>query len=375
MTDETSQAVLDDFQAAWERYESLQEELSPIAIETVERLDDHRVTLDRLFDAYEDRATGSGDFGGYITFQQNVTQLVSSLPDDLPEREAFEEVNEIANKRRLSKADFEAARRALDPVRDIIDIRNDLANAREDLHEHRIALKERISELDEQIEEVDRVIELGQVDIHQPLDDIRDPIDRYNDAVADDFHSYLAETPVQDVFAFIEKSGAFPLVHVPKPPESLKAYIQSTELGLTLYELREYADYSRSKLSHYIDDPGRFKAEVATEQTYLASINADPFRIDWPPPPAAELRWLMKELLPVVARFASESTVSALRQVRDACIHPEHYSTLRAVAVARHELTDEQREQLAAGSVEPQRQAYLTAKERIQRTLKEAPDV
>lgn len=375
MTDERSQELLDAFGAAYDRFRDLQDDLDPITLETVETIDDALITFDRLFDTFEDRATGSGDFAGYITFQQKVASLVSGLPDDLPERDAFEAVEAIAQQRRLSEADFEDAREALEPARAIVETRNDLFAAREALHERRLDLHERLDDLDDRIEELDRVLELGEVDIEKSVADIRDPIETFNDAVTEDFHTYLGETPAPDVIEFIRKTRSFPLVHVPQPPTDLRRYLTATETDLTIYELQEYANYSRSKLEHYIHDPGRFKTEIATEQTYLASIDAEPFHIEWPPLPANELRWKIRELLPLVDRFGSESTVAALRSVRDLIIHPDRYHELRDVAVARNELTEAQREKLAAGAVEPERDAYAYAKQRISKTLDETPEV
>ncbi len=107
--------------------------------------------------------------------------------------------------------------------------------------------------------------------------------------------------------------------------------------------LLEYADYSASKLDHYVDDAAALRSAVATRQTYLRRLDAEPVRVDWPPPSATALPWLCRAYRSVVARFADESVVAALREVRGLA-ERDDYERLRESALARSELTEAERD-------------------------------
>ncbi|WP_336336389.1 DUF7118 family protein [Haloarcula brevis] len=308
--------------------------------------------LERLLDSYDGRATGGGDFEAFMEFQGQVGTLTEDLPEDLPERDTFEELDDFLQQRRLTEGDFERAREMLAPVGDLVGRLDELDDAREQYKKARTAAGRRREELDERIDDLERLRRLGEADLDAPVERLRDPIERYNDAVTEAFTDFRRNTPARDVLAVIERADAYPLVGFRSPPAELLTYVREHDTGREpIPKLLEYADYSASKLDHYVDDATALRSAVATRQTYLRRLDAEPVRIDWPPPSADALPWYCRAYRAVVARFAEEAVVAALRDVR-ALADRDDYERLRESAVARAELTDAERERLASGAVE-----------------------
>ncbi|MDL5363017.1 hypothetical protein [Halalkalicoccus sp. NIPERK01] len=349
---------------AHERYEAACEAVEAVGEGDLRRLERAREDLAELFSRYEGRATGTGDFKGFIEFQSALDDLVSSLPEDLPHREVFEAVEDGFDKRRLNEADFERARELLGPVDDDVERLTERAAAREDLREARRAVESRIAALDEEIAEYDRLLALNEVDLDAPVADLRVPIEGYNEAVEAAFSGYLSRASTREVVAFLDRTEWFPLVETPDLPADLRAYIARADAGTeSVPKLLEYADYSRSKLDHYVEDADALKRAVATQRTALERIDATPFRLAWPPRPADELRYQLRELRAVVPRFAPEETVARLREVRTLTRDPD-YERLRRAAEARERLGAHERERLESGALAADRKR---ASERIER--------
>ncbi|MFC7008979.1 DUF7118 family protein [Halalkalicoccus salilacus] len=350
-------------------YERALEAVEEIGESELRRLASARSELSELFDRYEERATGTGDFRGFIEFQSQVTALVEDLPEDLPRRGAFEEVDSIFDKRRLNGADFERAREALAPVDEAVERFDDRERARERLREARRAAESRIAELDDRIDALEELLALSDVDLDAPVADLRVPIDGYNDAVTEAFTEYLERASAREVVAFLDRTGWYPLVETPDVPADLRAYIANAEAGTEpIPTLLEYADYSSSKLDHYVEDADALKRAVATRRTALERIDATPFRLEWPPRPAAELRFRLRELRSVISRFAPEETVARLREVRTLTRDPD-YERLRRAAEARDRLGQRERERLRSGAIAEDRETAIEEKRRLQEAL------
>lgn len=305
---------------------------------------------DRKLNSYEESATGTGDFESYVRFQEAFATLVEDLDDDLPERGAFEDALECVEKRRLSESDFAAARDALDPARELASVRERLSSAREAFADARRRATDRLAAVEDGIEARERLLELGNADLDAPVDDLRDPIETYDDAVTDAFASFRREAPAGEVFEVLADAAAYPLVDVDAPPEELREYVASAGDAHTIPELLEYADYSQSKLEHYVDDPGALRTAVGTRRTYLDRLDGAGFTIGWPPPAAEVLQYVTRELLSVVPGFADEDVAATLQSVRELAWR-EDYARLRTAAVALEELGREEREKLASGAV------------------------
>ncbi|ESS06375.1 MAG: hypothetical protein A07HB70_01094 [uncultured archaeon A07HB70] len=353
---ERTAALVDRARTVAERVERLASEAER-AREAVADVGEDRVAAaadahDRavtMLDRYEERATGTGDFEAYLEFQGRFLGLVEELDDDLPGRESFEEAGEAMDRRRLRKRDFDRAREALAEVerfRNMLDRRTEAAErrrtARHEARETRETAEERIAALE-------RTLELGDADLDAPVDRLGEPVGAYNEAVREAFDEFYREASARDLFAWLETTESYPLVDLRRPPRGVREYVANHAAGeQPVADLLEYADYSVSKLAHYVDDPGALRAKVATHRTYLERLSAEPLTVGWPPPDAERLRWLGEELVAVVGRFADEATVARARTVRDLPRETD-YGRLRRAAVARAELDETERERLRDG--------------------------
>ena len=322
-----------------------------------------------LLDRYEERATGTGDFEAYVEFQNRFLGHVEQLDEDLPAREAFETAAEAMDRRRLRERDFETAREALAEAaeyRDLLDRREEARererSARHDAREAREAVTERI-------ETLERTLDLGDADLSAPVERIEEPVASYDAAVREAFDEFRREASARELFGLIERTEAYPLVAFRRPPRDVREYVDEYDAGTNpVPDLLEYADYSASKLDHYVDDPGALRAKVATHRTYLERLDAGPLTVGWPPPPAERLRWLGEELVAVVGRFADEAVVARARTVRD-LPRETAYERLRRAAVARAELTDAELERLQSGAVEADLASLREARDRLDEAL------
>ena len=321
-----------------------------------------------LLDRYEDSATGTGDFESYVEFQSRFLGLVEELDEDLPDREAFETAAEATDRRRLRDRDFDRAREALATAerhRAALDRREDA----EERHRAAVSDAKTVREtVDERIDALESTLELAEVDLDAPVERVRDPVEAYDEAVRAAFDRFRREASARELFAFVETARSYPLVDVRRPPRPLREYVHDYDAGTNpVPDLLEYAEYSASKLDHYVSDPGALRARVATHRTYLERLDADPLTVGWPPPAGDHLRWLGEELVAVVGRFADEETVARARQVRDLPRETD-YARLRRAATARADLDDGERERLRSGAVAEE----LTALREARTALDEA---
>jgi hypothetical protein len=327
--------------------------------------------LHDLLDRYEDTATGSGNFQAYTEFEGRVANLAEDLDDDLPEKETFEGVDDYLQQRRLSVSDFETARRKLEPVGDVVDRLDEWEQSRERYRDARRKARRRLNDLGDRIEELERLQRLGDADLTAPVEHLRDPIETYDERVREAFGEFRSSAPAREVLSAVARADSYPLVDFQSPPEDLLGYVQRYEAGTEpIPRLLEYADYSASKLDHYVDDTGSLKRAVGTRRTYLRTLDAAPLTVGWPPPPADHLPWLVREYRSVLSGFAGEDVVTALRDVR-ALAHREDYERLRESALARAELATEERERLASGAVEEELQDVRDEQAAIEDALAE----
>ncbi|MFT4921293.1 MAG: hypothetical protein ACI8XM_000490 [Haloarculaceae archaeon] len=374
----TSDAVTADdriaeLAAAADRLDETEERVADFGEEQLRDLADAYEEFTGLLDRYEEPATGDGDFETFIEFQGNIETFVERLSGDLLLYETFEECDEYLQQRRLSESDFEHVREQLQPVADLIARLDDREQARERYRRARQAIKDRLRDLDEHVAELRRLERLGDADLDAPTDRLREPITAYNDAVTDAFDQFRREAPARELFDFLTATTAFPLVEFRAPPDDLVGYVERHDPGAQpVPQLLEYADYSQSKLDHYVDDPGALKRSIGTRQTYLQRLDGEPLTVAWPPPPADHLEWRCRELTSVVNRFAPE-VVEQLRAVA-ALPRETDYERLRDSAVAEAELTAAERERLHTGDVAADLEDALAERERLQEALAEYPE-
>ncbi|WP_435348127.1 DUF7118 family protein [Haloarchaeobius sp. HRN-SO-5] len=334
--------------AAVEEAEAAVESHGADALDDVESAYDEATAL---LDRYEEPASGTGDFQAYVQFQEQFDALVEGLDDDLPRRAAFEAALETVDQRRLSGSDFAAAREDLAPAEELVAVRRREREARSELADAERAAKRRLAELDDEIAAHERLLELGEADIDAPVEELRDPIAAYDDAVVRAFESYRTDASARELLEFAASAAHYPLVDVTEPPADLVEYVESHPAGEeTVPRLLELADYSPSKLDHYVDDAPALKRAVATRQTYLDRLDGSALQLGWPPGPAAELRRRCEERMTLVSRIAGEVLVATLRAVRELTWRDD-YERLQNAAVALSELDDDQRSRLASGAV------------------------
>lgn len=364
-----------ELRAATERVARLRSKLEADGVDESElrAVADACRSVESVLDRFEERATDWDDFQGYVEFRNELSETLESIPDSIPERDAFvaadDHVKTGGVSKSLNESDFAAAREALAPARRYAELRDDLEAARDERREARKRARRRKRDLRERIDSLERLRELGEADLDAPIHRLREPIDAYNERIEDAFRTFKRETSAREFLSFIEGAAHTPFVEYESPPADLLDYVRDAPAGeSTIGELLEYADYSSSKLSHYVEDANLLKRRVATNRTYLERISADPLRIEWPPGAAEELRFRIEELVSVVDRFADESTISTLREIR-LLTREESYERIRTAASADAELTDEERRRLERGEVETDLRSAREELERIEAAL------
>jgi hypothetical protein len=381
MSSTTELAATDDPAAALADadavYREVEERIADYGEETVRAVADAYDRATDLLDRYEGQATGTGkeNFKNFIQFQEKFASLAEELPDDLPERDAFEAANDRFDKRRLNESDFATARDRLEVAADIAGLLDERREAREEYREVRLVVGHALADVREEIAERERLVELGDADLDAPVEEIRDPIERYNEAVGEAFSAFKSEASAREVLSFVAATEDYTLVGFRDPPEALREYVERREVGTEpVSELLKYARYSNSKLDHYVEDPTALKRAVATNETYLERLDADPLRLDWPPRSAADLRWRIEELVSVVARFADDEVVADLRDVQSVVRDEERFERLRTVAEAEADLSDAEREKVASGAVEDELADLREKRAQLEAAREEYPE-
>ena len=357
-----------------QRLERANERVAEFGEERLQRLADVYHEFVGVLDRYEDQVTDDGgDIQTNIEFQSQIAEVNKHISDDLLLSETFEECDEYLQQKWFSESDFEHVYDQLQPVADLVGRLEERDAALEAYREARRDIRYRVREIDEEIAELERLSRLGDADLDAPTEQLREPIEAYNDAVTGAFAEFRRNSPAREVLAFVAAMGDYPLVPFEQPPEELLRYAKEREPGTeTISQLLEYAGYSRSKLDHYVDDPGALKGTIGGKQTYLERLDADPLRIDWPPPAASDLKYRCGELTAAVNRFAPDA-VEPLREVA-ALPRGRNYERLRNAAQAREELTDAERERIATEDIEGQLEGLREEREHLQGALDEYPE-
>ncbi|WP_252700004.1 DUF7118 family protein [Natronosalvus vescus] len=374
----TDPATEDDpasrLERARERVDAIEREIDDAGgLETVETGAEAYRNATTLLENYVDRASGSGreTFKHYIQLEGQFSTLVEGLPAELPHRDAFEAAFDAIDKRRLTESDFDRAQGALEPAEAVADLLEERERAREELVAARKAVSDRLSDLDDEIDNHERLLTLADVDIDAPVERLHEPIDVYNEAIQESFETYLYDESARTVFDCLERSRWHPFVPFERPPAELREYVAETDAGeYPIPTLLEYADHSRSKLSHYVDDPDQLKRRVATRQTYLERIDATPLCLEWPPSDAVTLRYAIRDSRPLAERIGGQDVVDRLCEVR-ALTRDEDFDRLQVAATARDQLSATERQKLANGDVEADLESFRAERERLQAMLKD----
>jgi hypothetical protein len=337
-----------------ERYDELariEGRIADLGRDRIETAADAYRRAHRVLDQYEDDAVGTGDFGSYVQFRGEFGEAVDA-DDDALAADAFAAADEAVDKRRLSESDFAAAREALEPAGEYVDLLADRDEALDEYRAARKAARESKKALDARLDELREVADMADADLDADVGRIREPIESYNDAVREAFDEFYKSASARDVFAFLDRADGTPFVDADVPPTDLREYVAEYDAGEEpLPTLLEYADYSNSKLEHYVDDPGALRTAVAVHRTYIERLDAEPLTLDWPPAGGDELAYEIDELIPLVSRVADDETVATLRSVRD-LVRDEEYERLRRAAAVRDDLDDSELGLLERGVID-----------------------
>ncbi|ELZ42255.1 hypothetical protein C471_04415 [Halorubrum saccharovorum DSM 1137] len=337
-----------------ERYDELariEARIADLGRERIEAAADAYRRAHRVLDRYEEDAVGTGDFGSYVQFRGEFGEAVD-IEDDQLAADAFAAADEAVDKRRLSESDFAAAREALEPASEYVDLLADRDEALDDYRAARKEAREAKKALDARLDDLREVADMADADLDADVSRLREPIESYNDAVREAFEEFYTSASAREVFAFLDRADGTPFVDADVPPTDLREYVDEYEAGEEpLPTLLEYADYSNSKLEHYVDDPGALRTAVAVHRTYVERLDAEPLTLDWPPAEGDELAYEIDELIPLVSRVADDETVATLRSVRELA-RDEEYERLRRAAAVRHALDDPELDLLERGVID-----------------------
>ncbi|WP_338728597.1 hypothetical protein [Haladaptatus sp. DJG-WS-42] len=348
-------APAERLQAADAELQEIDERIAEIGRQNLDAVADAYKEFSAVLDRYEDRATDRDDFQGYIEFREQMAEVLGSIPDDLPHRDAFTEADDELTTgvtSVLKHANFDRARSQLEPAREYAELRSREQDVQGTYRDARSALQKEQSTLETERNELERLKRLGEADLDAPVSLLREPIEAYNDAVAEAFDSFTHAASARAVLDLVAETTAYPLVEYRPPPENLHEYVHESAVGEeSLSRLLDLAGYSSSKLDHYVENPQAFRSNVATNQSYLSGLSATPLQVSWPPVASDALGWHMRERIAVVGRFATDEVVALARAVRDLGLRDD-YERLRTSATARESLSETDRTRLRAGEIE-----------------------
>jgi hypothetical protein len=373
----TSDAHVDELIDRLGRYdrelETAQERVEEFGETDLQELADAYEAFTAMLDRYEETVTGDdGDIETIVEFQSRIDEVMGGISEDMLLSETFAECDEYLQKKWFKKSDFAHVREQLQPVADLVERLEKRDEVLAAYRETRTEIEGQIRELGRQTDELERLSGLGRADLGAPTERLREPIETYNDAVTDAFDSFTRDASARAVVNFLDKMESYPLVPFESPPEKLSSFVREYPPGTErISTLLEYANYSHSKLDHYVEDPTTLQEAVGSRQTYFERLDAEPLRVAWPPPPATEVQFRCRELTAAVNRFAP-AVVEQLRAVA-ALPRETEYTRLREGAVAADELTPEERERLQTGDVETELEVTREDRERLRETLDSYP--
>ncbi|SDJ90410.1 hypothetical protein SAMN05216226_111102 [Halovenus aranensis] len=364
-------AELDDLDS---RYEQAVERVEEFGEADLRELADVYGQFTDVLDRFEEDVTDDGgDIETNIQFQSAIAEVVEEVSEEMLLAEVFEECDEMLQQRWFHESDIREVREQLEPVADLVSRLEERDEILDSYRKTRRDIRYRIRELDEHITDLERLARLADADLDAPTETLREPIETYNDAVTDAFDSFTREASTREVFDFLDAMTDYPLVPFEKPDAELLEYVREHPPGEeSIPTLLEYADYSESKLSHYVDEPNTLTRVVGRKQTYLDGLDGGPLTVSWPPPAAEELQYRCRELTAAVNRFAPD-VVEQLREVA-ALPRTTDYERIRDAAVVREDLSEEERERIRSDDIEAELSAARTERETLEHALEGYPD-
>ena len=357
-----------------QRLERAHDRIDEFGEDDLQELADIYERFTGVLDRYEEDVTDDGgDIRTNIEFQSAIAEVIEDIRSGMLLVEVFEECDEHLQKRWFHESDFEHVREQLEPVGDLVSRLEERDAALDAYRNARKDVRYRLRDLDDEIADLERLARLAKADLDAPTDRLREPIEAYNEAVTDAFAAFRRDASTREVLDFLDAMAAYPLVPFEQPDDELASYVREHPPGEErISKLLEYAGYSHSKLSHYVDDPERLTHVVGRKKTYLDGLSADPLTISWPPPPASKLQWRCRELTAAVNRFAPD-VVEHLREVA-ALPRETDYDTLRDSAVVREELSEDERARIQSDDIGAELAARREERDRLEAALERFPE-
>ena len=327
-----------------------------------------------ILDIYQDQVTGDdGDIQTIVEFQGEVDRAMGNVSADMIHADIFEEADEYLRQKWFSDSDFEHVYDLLEPVESLIERLDERDDALEAYREARRDIRSRLNECETEIADLERLADLSEADLEAPIERLEEPISEYNDAVEEAFRQFKRSASARKVVSFLEQMEQYPLVEFTSPPPDVVEYIESNPPGeKPIATILEYADYSHSKLDHYVDEPNKLKHAIEGHRAYLETLDGGPLTVSWPPPTAEQLRYRCQELTAAVNRI-NPDVVELLRTVQ-ALPRETEYERLRQSAVVRQELTAAEREQLQSRPIEADLAELRDEHERLSEALENYPE-
>jgi len=328
----------------------------------------------KVLGIYQDQVTGDdGDIQTIVEFQSEIDRVMTDIPDDVLHADIFEECDEYLQQKWFSDSDFEHVYDQLDPLADLAEWIGDRDEALEAYRKAHRDIEARLRECERELDDLDRLADLSEADLDAPTERLEEPIQQYNDAVTEAFREFKRSASAREVIRFLDEMERYPLIAFESPPRDVVEYIAETPTGTEpIVTIREYTDYSRSKLEHYVEEPNKLKHAIEGHRAYLDALDGGPLTISWPPPTAEQLEYRCRELTAAVNRIDPD-VVEQLRTVQ-ALPRETDYGRLRRSAVVRQDLSDEERERLQSGQIEDDIAELRAEREQLQEALEAYPD-
>lgn len=292
-----------------------------------------------LMDRYEESATGTGEFQEYVAFQDALADLLSDLDRaTVTDRAAFEDALDRFERRIIREKDFRRARADLEAVRDVAEAVETADRLRRRLANDRGRLSSRLRNLEHErsriVRHIDELESVSDVDPEPLVTAVRE----YNDRVRDEFTTFREEAAAIEVARVGFKARLFPLAEVPPiRDEDAIEVLASSGLGSeSVPTVLEYAGYSDSKLSHYVDRPRWLREHLPV--SWFETVNGDAFAIALDTD-AGVLCHRAPALAKVIEGFANPETIARLRRLRDMAVDGSYERMRRAHRLAENRAT------------------------------------
>lgn len=316
-----------------DEFEEVRRQVSDVGEDRAENTRELYKTVDEALEQYREDATGHGDFGKYVEFQNVVIASEEKLDDrDVYQKDDFESALSRLDARTLQDKHFRRARKDLSDVRGLVESYDRYEELRDELRDELSRLERRLDGIEDEIKEKEEVLERVENAEETDASVLRDAVEGYNQRVRREFKEFVKEAPAVDVARLGERTLDAPLVENAAvergTAERLARYVDDETVDRVL----ELADASDGKLSHYFDNPEGFRDAVP--RTFFETLDTEPFEISYGSEGVVRRR--VPELVSVVDTFADEETVAALRRVRDIAAN-DNYDEMRRALVARED--------------------------------------